>query len=828
NNWTRTIIDILNLQPGDIANSNIVLDGRIDNPIGITTIRNERGNIRSATDADIELIRTTEIDIDAIGGSIGVVGDSGGEVGSNNRTPLYVELVRWRDAGEVLVTPSVAPNSVVNPDIEANATRDVVLDLFYFDRANNSFGGNFSQTADIREIIAGDDVSLVINDMREGVEEIDPGAITVADRGSTVDLREVENHFRPDVVPGPDYENLLRAFGTDFRVIDSLWDFAEVRAGDDIDIGHITTTAVFGEPRTYATRSIGGDPYGASVTLAAPQTTVDFLINTDVDWTGGTSNDASEQIFLTTNGDITATELVGDMQVGHIHSTAGDVTLNAPEQITDANSAATIDVTAENITMTTGLGESIGGIGARDDFLEINVNRNTDPEFDVVGVLNAFDNLAVEQSGIYIDELIGDLHVDQVWTDEADVSLRSDGGILDARADRLVNVLGQAIDLDGNGGVVGEVSNALEIDSSRGLTNLFLLPGGSDVSIEACEGIHVVEMEGFLRMAFAHAYDGDILIRVTDSAVQGEDFVLVNSGSARFAESNNRAPTFHIDADRIFPNGMIFAESGNATIIGADNMLFGQNTRTVASENVLIRSDVTPIDPGFGAIIQIMGDVIAGADVIRPGDKFEGGNPLGTLRPTYTRPVFTAEVQTGEDADTVIFGDPSGDVGGTRLGSDGYIFLGSKTNVSTGGNEDLVQVYYLQDTATVTSPSQLDILRELGRQDALHTLTIDGNAATDTFEVFTMGSNGVDERNYIINLLDTGAPNDGVDEAFIYGFESTTDRINPGDDEVEDGEEFEGEPFSTDDIFLLRAAAFLPGEEANRPGYVALVHGDAE
>ena len=42
------------------------------------------------------------------------------------------------------------------------------------------------------------------------------------------------------------------------------WVFNNVRAGDDVDIGHVSTDAAFGEARSYATTSIGGTPYGAS------------------------------------------------------------------------------------------------------------------------------------------------------------------------------------------------------------------------------------------------------------------------------------------------------------------------------------------------------------------------------------------------------------------------------------------------------------------------------------------------------------------------------------------------------------------------------------
>ncbi|MFW6065326.1 MAG: hypothetical protein ACOC9S_00770, partial [Planctomycetota bacterium] len=121
-----------------------------------------------------ELIRTNEIDIDAIDGSIGTVGDAGDAVGSNGRTPVAVELIRFRDVPDAELTPSITANMLFNPDIEADASGDVVLDLSYFDRADADAGGDFSQDAVIRRITAGDDVSVVVNDMREGRFDLMP------------------------------------------------------------------------------------------------------------------------------------------------------------------------------------------------------------------------------------------------------------------------------------------------------------------------------------------------------------------------------------------------------------------------------------------------------------------------------------------------------------------------------------------------------------------------------------------------------------------------------------------------------------------------------
>src|SRR5690606_20530470 len=117
------------------------------------------------------------------------------------------------------------------------------------------------------------------------------------------------------------------------------------------------------------------------------------------------------------------------------------------------------------------------------------------------------------------------------------------------------------------------------------------------------------------------------------------------------------------------------------------------------------------------------------------------------------------------DSDTIDFGDASGAAGGTTWGDPGYVFIGSKTQVFAGESEDLLRVFYLQDAAVTTSP--------VSTFASQHTLRLDGQEATDYYEVYTLGSQG-DERNYVVNVLDTGAADDGVDELVIFGHDASS------------------------------------------------------
>ena len=125
----------------------IVIDGSIENPIGKTTIDNDRGDVRAGSDAAVEVIRTNILELDATG--------SIGEQGAVRR-PLWIELVIWRDVSD----------GVHNIVVTANAGDDLVLDLTANRRSEATLGA--ALTVPIASLRAGDDVDVVLNDSKEG------------------------------------------------------------------------------------------------------------------------------------------------------------------------------------------------------------------------------------------------------------------------------------------------------------------------------------------------------------------------------------------------------------------------------------------------------------------------------------------------------------------------------------------------------------------------------------------------------------------------------------------------------------------------------------
>src|SRR5262249_34431190 len=89
----------------------------------------------------------------------------------------------------------------------------------------------------------------------------------------------------------------------------------------------------------------------------------------------------------------------------------------------------------------------------------------------------------------------------------------------------------------------------------------------------------------------------------------------------------------------------------------------------------------------------------------------------------------------------------------------------------TGDGEDFFIVNMLQ--------SMVVNQETIAGVESADTLTLDGQAGTDTYVVNPTGTHGPngddgDKRNYLINVLDSGKADDGVDNLSIYGRDDTS------------------------------------------------------
>jgi hypothetical protein len=463
----------------------------------------------------------------------------------------------------------------------------------------------------------------------------------------------------------------------------------------------------------------------------------------------------SGHIDVTTNGLVTVEEVTGDLRVGRIESTRDSVILRSPERILDALADAGADVLGENITMTAGTGGAQGGIGTPLNFLEIDVDHVAGDGN--AGKLKATDTAAASTDGIYVTDTAGDLPVDLVTT-TADVSLATtDGSILDADNDAAADVQGDTVDLHAGGtGSIGGLrsdgtANDLEIDSR------FSSPeAGDDVGLRAGRDIHLTEVDGSLELVEAVA-GRNIRITVRETADLDEDLNLLDSGRVRYAETGDVA---------VNP-GRITATTGWIELRIGDDFSDTARTTVTAGLGIDIHLDDVDADGGWGANTTFRGFLTPGAG-------------------------STTRIFGNGDADHITF-DQTHLGGFTRVyGSNAVPVAGASPS---GDGEDEFIVRRLQ-TMTVG------------------TLTLDGQGESDHYIVETNGTANAD-RNYVVNALDTGAPDDGVDVLTVKGYDSALNGTPAGSDV----------PHPADDIFLLRSTTAIAGETSTRPAFVALLHG---
>jgi hypothetical protein len=275
-----------------------------------------------------------------------------------------------------------------------------------------------------------------------------------------------------------------------------------------------------------------------------------------------------------------------------------------------------------------------------------------------------------------------------------DVSLlTTDGSILDALTGDGANVVGNNIDLQANGGSVGDYQPAVpedllnqvmgDLDDTE-VDELMIDTGLAGVfSAMSDSGIFIEEVSGSLKVSNVVANTGHIRLTVPDTAGQESDLLLTD-------------------------DALIHAIAGSVILRIGDDLQVPEGAEISARVTIDIYGDWGDADAGTGTTIEINGAI---------------------------DPVTTDIFGNGDD-DTFILG-PTEVVGHTRV----WGFAGD-------------DVFTVNQLPTMTSTLS-------GSRD---TLDLHGAGGTDLYTVNVTG-----DADYIINVIDTGAPDDGNDELVING-----------------------------------------------------------
>ena len=471
---------------------------------------------------------------------------------------------------------------------------------------------------------------------------------------------------------------------------------------------------------------------------------------------------ADGHIDVLTNGWILVLEKHGDLRVGDIHSTADDVTLFSPRRIVDALSDFAADVTGRNITMTAGMNslgeaEGIGGIGERGNFLEIDVDAAGGP----LGVLNAFDFAAPVTDGVFLTETEGDMKIDSVTTNGDASLVTRRGSLVDARnagaGDDLADILANTVDLKAVGGSIGSTSGGNDLEMNSGWQHT------STIAAEATDSIYLTETAQAANVVLLEAYGGDIRFTVRESALTGEDLNLLPNGSTLVDETTGAEPDHELLAQRA-----VRAHRGAERL----DQPAGRATTSPRSTNS--RDPRRRVDrhlrrlPARGrheGHLRRLPGLRDDHRHRRSGRRHGDDTSAGEITPGLltSRLSFITRIFGNFDDDQFLF------VSTTLGGKTRTYGSNTPTDCPAAGPPGPCGV----DAPYGNDGLDLFIVNLLPSMNvaAGHTLTLDGQADTDTYIVNTNGGEVAVAHDYVINVLDTGAKNDGLDTLTVNGTE---------------------------------------------------------
>ncbi|WP_295882586.1 calcium-binding protein [uncultured Thiohalocapsa sp.] len=362
-------------------------------------------------------------------------------------------------------------------------------------------------------------------------------------------------------------------------------------------------------------------------------------------------------LTATATGDIVLAETAGDMNVRRVQSSGGDVSLSADLSIFDAADAAgggttgytppgspdgtdplpRADVIGNDISLTAGTGGAFGNIGVSGNDLDL------DTAFSGGGVLRA------ESLGFaYLIETTGDLGVHSVGTAGQAFIAAPVGSIVNARDDGGSNVTGgrvyffaaQDVGTDAKplmtsiGFAEGRAVNGSAYVYNAGAVTVGGVTGGDD-GIQAGGEVRFVASSPVTVENSVLAVDDIRIIAMDDAADNDAD------GTSTPANPADDADHLRVRGQDLLGNPLrIESTAGEVQLLAGDDFILEDGATVQAASRVRIHADYqgteagigyaylfgpANADPGSGAVIELVGDVLA------PEIEVHGHNDADTI-----------------------------------------------------------------------------------------------------------------------------------------------------------------------------------------------------
>ena len=540
---TLVTIESTNTTPTDM-----VFNGKVDNPIGDTEITSAAGNILAGTSNRlVSVVRSNILNITASNGSIG-----------SAATPyLHIDLVIWDGA---------------TMQFTAHATVDINIDVQTLMRnaslVDPSVSPNGPFAIEVGNIVAGRSINIKLQITQYGVGSVNiPGVQVNSSASGTSGTYYTQ--FEPNITTPPYPPSFdPGGFGTGAHGAQSTYDFSLLDAGSsgvngtiDVYAAGCVALAIAACPTPPATRSNRINIFAGDATHYVY---VHQLGNVNTDTNGFVNllakfNDLRAGVIESSDDDVTLTAFgsIYDAPIGSPNPpvAAGDGQFAGPPTPCSPASSCP-DVIGVNVTMTA----QNGSIGLDSNFLEIQSS------VDRFGVLNAQAPgvIRITQTGRVVVESGGlpNLNVDTVTTCYGssatscnDVSLATNAGsILDGHnlgaGGTTPNVIGNNVDLQALGGSIGafsasgiqdlkvyssigpsctrQVSLAYQdanyqnaTDAERAVTAMCHLAAQADNSVYITETPGALAVTAPMDLLLALARHGNVRLTTTETGVDG-------------------------------------------------------------------------------------------------------------------------------------------------------------------------------------------------------------------------------------------------------------------------------------------------------------------
>ncbi len=482
--------------------------------------------------------------------------------------------------------------------------------------------------------------------------------------------------------------------------------------------------------------------------------------------------------------DIVITEIDSDINVSTIYSSNGKVDLLALNgSIVDAFDHEYENIRAQDIVLTA----DKGAIGSLANLLDINL---------IGGVVtaNALDDISLNETEL-------NMAVDHIESEQGDVKLVAHMAIVDGvvdEASEIADIVAASIELTARFDTVGELGNDVEIDTGS--------QSGDNLTVTSAENTHITEMRGDLYLnqistgaaaiAFIAAPAGRILNDNQSGAnvVSGMTYLFA---AQDIGTSDNELTTEVGNIQGQSTTGSTYVSNTGALNIGGVVSGLPNGLLAGGSVNIVTKSPMTIIEniTAEGDINLTSADNSANDDiVIASGIKLSSEANININSGDGFTLSSTAVLQADNSINIQIDEGKIGnsDSMGAKVDIQGTIDAGNQLEILGNDNQDEINIEGIvsavninidtgedDDVITVSAQSILGDVHIAGGAgndtitiNQLHTrtdsFTLDGEGGSDQYIINRTGS----DADYIIDVVDSGAANNGADTLTLNGLAS--------------------------------------------------------